>query len=273
MSTIRPLKTADKVADYIEGLIVEGSLRAGDALRPERELAEHLDVSRPTLREGLKILEKKGLLTGHEGRGLKVALLGATMIADPLVEMLTGRRELADDYYEFRDMVESSAAGMAAERATEIDHSNLRACLDHIDRAHEDGDPSEEAAADAAFHMAIYEASHNVVVLQIMRALSGNLRSDVLLNRQQLFTVPLTRDLLLTQHRDIGEAILERNAEGARAAAHAHLSYLRSATREFRGMEAKLGVSLRRLEGGGIAARKASPLGRRKINNPVPRPD
>jgi GntR family transcriptional repressor for pyruvate dehydrogenase complex len=258
MSTIKSRKAADRVADYIEGLIVEGSLRAGDALRPERELAEELDVSRPTLREGLKILEEKRLLTSHEGRGLKVARLGAAMIADPLIEMLTGRQELADDYYEFRDMVESSAAGMAAERASDIDRGNLRACLDRIDRAHGNGDPAEEAAADAELHMTIYEASHNVVILQIMRALSGNLRSDVLLNRQQLFTVPFTRDLLRTQHRDIAEAILGRNAAGARAAAHAHLSYLRTATREFRDAEAKLGVSLRRLEGGGIAARKSS---------------
>ena len=61
------------------------------------------------------------------------------------------------------------------------------------------------------------------------------------------------RDLLRDQHRAIGAAILERNADAARTAAHAHLAYLRSATREIREAEAKLGISLRRLEGGGLS--------------------
>ncbi|MGX9947916.1 FCD domain-containing protein [Bradyrhizobium denitrificans] len=258
MTTIKGEKAAGLVARHIEGLILEGSLRPGESLLPERELAERLDVSRPTLRDGLKMLEERGLLTGKEGRGLKVAQLGAAAIADPLIEMLANRMEVADDYLEFRDVVESSAAAMAADRATEIDLRTLRDCLDRIDRAHAKGDPVEEADADAEFHMTIYEACHNIVILQIMRALSSNLRTDVLHNRERLFTIPFTRDLLRNQHREIGDAILGRDPEAASRAAHAHLAYLRNATREIREAEAKLGISLRRLEGGGLASRKAS---------------
>lgn len=256
MKTIKGERAADLVAKHIESLILEGSLRPGDALLPERELAERLDLSRATLREGLKILEDRELLTGKEGRGLKVAQLGARAISDPLIEMLAKKVEVADDYLEFRDVVESSAAAMAAERANEIDLNKVGECLDRINHFYEKGNPTEEATADAELHMAIYEASHNVVILQIMRALSGKLRDDVLLNRQRLFTIPYTRDLLRDQHRAIGAAILERNADAARTAAHAHLAYLRSATREIREAEAKLGISLRRLEGGGLSNRK-----------------
>lgn len=258
MTTIKAAKMADLVAKHIEDLILEGSLLPGEALLSERELAERLDVSRPTLRDGLKLLEDRGLLTSKEGRGLKVAQLGAAAIADPLIDMLSTKLEVADDYLEFRDIIESSAAAIAAERATEIDLQIISQCLDRIDRAHKKGDPVEEADADTNFHMKIYEACHNLVILQIMLAFSGKLRADVLHNRERLFKIPFTRDLLLDQHRSIGDAILRRDPEAAKNAAHSHLDYLRKAMHEIRQTEAKLDTSLRRLRGGGIAARKSS---------------
>jgi GntR family transcriptional repressor for pyruvate dehydrogenase complex len=259
MSAIKSEKAADLVARHIEELILEGSLRPGEALLPERELAERLNVSRPTLRDGLKILEGRGLLTMRDGRGVKVAQLGAAAFSDPLLELLSQRIEVSDDYLEFRDIVESSTAAMAAQRANEVDLDRIKACLDDIDAAHLRGDADEEAAADAELHMAIYEASHNLVILQIMRALSSNLRMDVLHNRAQLFTLPSVRDLLRDQHRAIAMAIIARDPEKARAAAHAHLAYLRNATREIRDAKAKLDISLRRLESAGLSDRRKRP--------------
>lgn len=252
----RPERAADLVMRHIERLILEGSLRPGEPLLPERELAERLNVSRPTLRDALKSLEQKGFLTSREGRGMKVAQLGAATISDPLIALLGERSEITDDYLEFRDIVESSAAALAAERASQVDIDRIRQCAERIERAHAANDPAEEAEADVEMHMAIYEASHNLVLLQIMRALSGNLRTDVLLNRQRLFSLPYVRDLLREQHLSIARAIIEKRPDAARSAAHAHLSYLRRAAREIREAEAKLDVSLRRLESGGLSALK-----------------
>src|SRR5690606_15099370 len=206
---IRPERAADVVRKHIEDLILEGSLRPGESLLPERELAARLNVSRPTLRDALRALEEHGLLV-KEGRSLKVARLGAASIADPLIRMLAERSEVADDYLEFRDVVESSAAAMAAERANELDIQQIRNCIALIEAAHDANDPAAEAEADAELHIAIYEASHNLVLLQIMRALSGNLRMDVMHNRQRLFTIPYVRDLLRDQHLAIARAIVEK---------------------------------------------------------------
>ncbi|MGV6873376.1 FCD domain-containing protein [Pseudochelatococcus sp. B33] len=252
----RPEKAADSVMRHIEGLILEGSLRPGEPLLSERELAQRLNVSRPTLRDALKALELKGLLTSKEGRGMRVAQLGAATITDPLITMLAERSEVADHYLEFRDIVESSAAALAAQRASAVDLERIRQCIDRIERAHASGDPAEEAEADVELHMAIYEASHNLVLLQIMRALSGNLRTDVLHNRQSLFVIPYVRDLLRDQHLAIARAIIEKRPDEARSAAHAHLIYTRRATQEIREAEAKLDLSLRRLESGGLSALK-----------------
>jgi GntR family transcriptional repressor for pyruvate dehydrogenase complex len=72
---IRPAKLADAIAERLERLILEGSLRPGERLLPERELAQRFDVSRPSLREALEKLEKRGLLTSGRGGATHVAPL------------------------------------------------------------------------------------------------------------------------------------------------------------------------------------------------------
>lgn len=256
--TIKSPKVAEQIAKHIEDLILEGSLHAGEALISERDLAERLNVSRPAVRDGLKILEERGLIDNNGGRGAKIAQLGAAAISDPLIALLSQRMEVADDYLEFRDIVESSAAALAAQRANAADIRRIQSCLEAIDNAHAEKDPEREAHADAELHIAIYEASQNVVILQIMQALSGNLRTDVVHNRTRLFSVAQIRDLLRDQHKSIADAIVAREPEKAREAAHAHLSYLSGAIREIREAEARLDVSLRRLQGGGLSAQKTS---------------
>lgn len=255
--SVKTERVAEAVARHIEKLILEGALRPGKYLLPERELAARLNVSRPTLRDGLKLLEDRGLLIAEPGRGTRIAPLGAAAITDPLIALLSTSPELADDYLEFRDVVECSAAALAAERGNDIDRQKITDCLFAIEAAHDDADPTDEAEADAALHLAIYEASHNLVLLQIMRALSGILRSDVIQNRNRMFTIPETRELLRDQHRDIAQAILNRDPEGARRATHEHLAYIRRAAREIRRAEEKLGQSLRRRSGGGLDQRAA----------------
>lgn len=251
-TTIKSAKAAENVAQHIEGLIVEGALRPYDPLLPERELAKRLNVSRPTLRDGLKVLQDRGLLQQSAGKGLCVAPLGAGVIGDPLLELLGRRAELADDYLEFRDIVECQAAALAAERANEVDLRRISACVERIDQAFDAADPFEEAEADAELHQLIYEASHNLVLLQIMRALSGSLRHDVIQNRGRMFTLPDTRERLRRQHHAIATAILARDPAAAHAAAHLHLSYVRDSLRRLRYSEEKLAVSNRRDTGGGL---------------------
>ena len=254
--SIRPERAAEAVARHVETLILEGSLAPGEGLLPERDLAARLNVSRPTLRDGLRLLQDRGLLVGEKGRGLRVAALGRAAITDPLLALLAERPEVEDDYLDFRDVVESHAAGLAAARATEVDHERIRAALDAIEAAHGAAIPGEEAEADAALHQAIYEASHNLVLLQIMRALAGNLRSNVAANRARMFTLPQVRECLRDQHRAIAGAILARDPDAARTAAHAHLAYVRQAARDLAEAEAHGQTARRRQSGGGLGQRR-----------------
>lgn len=253
---IRTQKLADTIAEHLEKLILEGSLRPGEKLLPERELAARFDVSRPSLREALDKLEAKGLLTSGKGGATFVAPLLGSAFTEPLSTVLQTRPETTFDYMEFRCIVEGSAAYLAALRATDVDRQLLKECFEAMERAHSKDDPSEEADVDADFHLALYEASHNVVMLHIMRSLSVMLRNDVFYNRNKLYQRPGVRDLLLEQHRAVFEAVMAGDTETARASAEAHINFTRQALREIAEADARLEVSLRRIARSDLVAGK-----------------
>ncbi len=121
-------------------------------------MALRLNVSRPTLRQGIKMLEDKGLLAAEPSGARTVAPL-ATSITDPLIDLMASRSDLVDDYLEFRGTQERMAATLAAVRANDVDRAALRACMDRFDAAHQLADPQEEAEADVDLHFLIYDAS------------------------------------------------------------------------------------------------------------------
>jgi GntR family transcriptional repressor for pyruvate dehydrogenase complex len=251
---IKGSSAAESTARHIEDLILEGSLRPGEPLLPEREMALRLNVSRPTLRQGMKMLEDRGLLAVEPGGGRVVAPLGAS-ITDPLIELLSSRDDVVADYLELRRTLEGMAARLAATRANDVDRGILARCMQRIDAAHAEADPRDEADADVDLHVAIYEASHNIVLLQIMRALSGMLRTGVFHNREKLYARPEVREVLLGQHRAIFEAVMARDPEAAGRAAEEHMTYTRRVLNEIAAAEARLEISLRRIDGGTLASR------------------
>ena len=137
---------AESTARHIEDLILEGSLRPGEPLLAEREMALRLNVSRPTLRQGMRLLEDKGLLVAEAGGARVVAPL-ATSITDPLLELMSDRPEIVvEDYLELRATLERMAARLAAVRANDVDRDILRSCMERIDRAHDKADPHDEVS-------------------------------------------------------------------------------------------------------------------------------
>ncbi len=246
---IRPAKLAEAIAAHLESLILEGSLRPGDRLLAERDLAHSMDVSRPSLREALDLLETRGLL--HSGRGgtYVSGLLGEGFSA-PLLEMLEKNQPSSTyDYLEFRGTVEGTAAYFAALRASDTDRDMVHAHFAAMEAAHAEGDsdPGREADVDTAFHLSMYEASHNIMMLHVMSSLAEVLHKDVLYNRSKLYTRKGVRALLLDQHRAVHDAIMSGDAEAARAAAEAHVNFTKAALHEIDKSDSRLEKSLRRI--------------------------
>ncbi|EWY36638.1 hypothetical protein N825_09965 [Skermanella stibiiresistens SB22] len=169
--------------------------------------------------------------------------------ADPLSRLLQCHPETAFDYLEFRRMMAGPSAAFAAERATDADIERLRACLTAMEDAHDLDDPSIEAAADVDFHLAIYEASHNQVMIRIMRQFIRMMSEDVFYDRTSLYQRRGVRDGFLRQHQAIFHAIAAGNPEAARATADAHVASTTEAVREAQRADARLEVALRRQQG------------------------
>lgn len=219
-------KLSSAVVRQIEELILRGILRPGERLPAERELAERLHVSRPSLRDAIGTLQDQGLLTARAGAGVYVADVLGSAFAPALVQLFARHDEAVFDYLSFRRDMEGLAAERAARLASDTDLRVVQAVFDKMEAAHAKRNPDDEARLDAQFHMAIIEASHNVVMLHMMRSMYELLREGVFYNRQVMFKQRATRGMLLDQHKTINHALQARDAESARAAVEAHLDYV-----------------------------------------------
>lgn len=223
---IQPEKLSQSVVRQIEQLILRGILRPGERLPSERELSDRLGVSRPSLRDAVADLQERGLLVSRAGAGIYVADVLGSAFSPALVELFASHDEAVFDYISFRRDMEGLAAERAAKMGSETDLRVVDAIFHKMEAAHTKRDPTDEASLDAEFHLAIIEASHNVIMLHMMRSMYDLLRQGVFYNRQMMFKNRTTRDMLLDQHRAINEGLQARDPVGARAAVEAHLSYV-----------------------------------------------
>ena len=210
----------------IEVLVLEGILRVGDRLPGERELAKQFDVSRPILREALKILEGRGLLNTQHGGGTFVADVIGQVFTRPVMELITRHQKATLDYLEYRREMEGITAEFAARRATEADKALLTRIITRMKAAHKKDDFAEEAEIDVEFHSAIGECAHNIILLHTLRSCYKLLAEGVFYNRAMVYNLPGARDKLLEQHLAIYEAVMAGNPEAGRQAAQAHIEFV-----------------------------------------------
>ncbi|WP_309083822.1 FCD domain-containing protein [Chelativorans sp.] len=229
---IEHARTADAVVRQIEGLILEGVLRDGDRLPGERELAARMEVSRPILRDALKVLEGRGLLVTRQGGGTQVANVVGEVFAEPMRALIARYPKATADYLEYRREIEAVAAEMAARRATEADKALLAGIVSRMEHAHSAADFDGEVAADVEFHNAVGECTHNFVFLHTLRSCYRLLAEGVFYSRAHIYDLPGTRDALLAQHKAIFAAIRDGDPAAARTAAVAHIAYVEKVNAE-----------------------------------------
>lgn len=210
-------------------MIAEGHFGADGRLPAERQLAEELGVSRPCLREALQKLVSKGLLYTRPGGGTYVQMLtdtGAVELpdmSDPLVSLFQENPEYRYDVLEIRHALDGNAAFYAALRATEADKVRIRECFDAMLALHGSNDLLAEARADTDFHFAIVEASHNQMLVYIMKLLFNLLKNSISQSVQKLYINPGMFESLYQQHKALMDAILAGKPEEARQAAQNHM--------------------------------------------------
>jgi GntR family transcriptional repressor for pyruvate dehydrogenase complex len=210
---------ANRVTRQIERLIVEGQLKPGDRLPPERTLARQFGVSRTVIREAVRALVAKSLLDVRAGSGTVVRSPSTESVAQSMKLLLrAGQPEL--DYekvHEIRRLLEVEIAGLAAERRTSEDLKGMEEILDRASKIQDNRD--EFAQSDVDFHAALASATHNELFSLVLDSLV-----DIMLQvRQMAFGVSGMPSRALRYHQAILEQVKAGDPEGARQAMHEHL--------------------------------------------------
>lgn len=236
MTVTLPPSGAVLLAGRIKSLIRLRELKPGARLPAERQLAQELGVSRSSLREAIRTLIGEGVLYSKPGGGTwlcdESARWSEERIVQPLKVLVADDPDYHNDILEARHAIEASTAWYAALRATPADKERLQNCFDAI-RQQESVSADMANQADVRFHLAIAEASHNVVLLQTMRGFFDLLQSSVKESRQRMYLVPPVFARLTEQHQAVMDAIFAADAEGARQAMMAHLGFVHATIKHF----------------------------------------
>lgn len=241
-------KLSHSVVLQIEQLILRGILRPGERLPAERELSEKMGVSRPSLREAVADLKTRGLIDSRAGSGLYVSESLGSSFPPALIQLFATHNEAVFDYLHFRRDMEGLAGERAARLGSDTDLQVINETFQKMQAAHPNRNPAIEAALDAEFHLSIVEASHNVIMLHMMRSMFDLLREGVFYNRQAMFKQRTSRGALLEQHRKINAALQARDPAATRAAIDAHLGYVETALLDQQKVDHNEAVARLRLE-------------------------
>ena len=201
LDTYKPLR--EVVFETLREAIINGVLRPGERMM-EIQLAEQLGVSRTPVREAIRKLELEGFVVMIPRKGAYVAGISLKDIVD---------------VFEVRAALEALAAGLAAERITDEELETLERMLVRIGKCIDSEDLQELIEIDTAFHEALYQASRNEKLVQII----NNLREQIQRFRSTSLAYPGRMKEALEEHKKIVEAISERKAAQARQLAQQHI--------------------------------------------------
>jgi len=222
----------EHVLRHIERLLLDGEVAPGDRLPGERALAAELGVGRSSVREALRVLEVLGLVRTHTGSG---PTAGAIIIATPGGGMSALMRlQVAASGFPVADIVatrlvlEASVVGdlAAASGASAHEPSPELSGADRLLEAMDDPSltPAEFLALDAAFHLALAEASGNQVITATMAGLRSGIEGYALAGLARIDDWHATSARLRAEHRGVVADIRAADAANARARMHDHIS-------------------------------------------------
>jgi GntR family transcriptional repressor for pyruvate dehydrogenase complex len=216
----------EQIVQQIEESILQGTLKEGDQLPAERDLAQQFGVSRTAVREAIKALHEKGFVDAFPGRGTFIANGNSNSMRQSLDRILkSGTSDGAAHLVEIREILEPEIAALAAARADDQDLATMREAVSVMDNARHDADAFIEADLD--FHLSLAEAAANPFVLSLIDSIVGLLREQ----RMRIFYVDGGPERGQVHHKRILDAVERRDSREAREAMQAHLRQVREDSR------------------------------------------
>ncbi len=217
---VKTRRTFEEAVEQIAEAIRAGDLHAGDRLPSERTLAAQMEISRPTLREAIRVLSDSGIVEVKSGPG------GGMFVSCDLVPaaLIEQRSELRiteiSGVLEARRLFEPRVAQLAALYATELDFDAMQRTID-LQRECPD-DRERFIQLDHRFHLAIARATQNATVVSLMRSLLRSLE----IARDMAIRGPHEPERAIAIHEHTLQAIMGGDSDVIEAAMDEHLSFL-----------------------------------------------
>jgi GntR family transcriptional repressor for pyruvate dehydrogenase complex len=227
---VRTSRLYEQIVQQIEDSILKGTLKAGDQLPSERELALKFGVSRTAVREAVKALHEKGLVEAYSGRGTFITN-GTSQAVRQSIDLMMRIDQADGSVYlaEVRQILEPEIAALAATRIQEPQLVLMREAFAVMSDALKDPDAYIEADLD--FHLALAEAAENPLILSLLDSIVGLLREQ----RIKIFFEDGGPQRGQYHHARILAAIERRDADASRAAMRDHLQQVREDSRPHQG--------------------------------------
>ena len=210
-----------QIAESVQNMIATSELKPGDKLPTEHEMAELFQVSRPTLREAMRLLQQRGLVQMSVGKGTFVKNIPTAHCAESIERYIVFSNCSHQDLLVVRSILEPEIAALAAQHATPEVVAKLEGIIDKMnDKQFQDTEHAAEI--DVEFHEALAEATGNPLIIPYINGLHR-----VMQNWLMMQYVPEDAEQSRRMHRTIFEAVAARNPAAARQAMTDHLKTAR----------------------------------------------
>nr|WP_221474299.1 FadR/GntR family transcriptional regulator [Planomonospora venezuelensis] len=215
MRTAQRASLVDQVIDQLKEQITSSSWQMNAKIPTETVLAEQLGVGRNTVREAVRALTHAGLLECRQGDGTYVR--ATSELSGAMQRRLRAAEQL--EILEVRRALEVEAARLAATRRTGDDIAAIEAALTAREKAWEAGEPNGFVEADLAFHVAVVQATHNRVLIDLYEDFSTALRASITAAGTSINSSYIPHDA-------IARAIAAGDASAAERAGHACMEHI-----------------------------------------------
>jgi GntR family transcriptional repressor for pyruvate dehydrogenase complex len=218
--TFQRSNLSEQIAERIISMIKEQQLKPGDLLPPERELAETMGVSRPSLREALRALSIMNIIENRQGSGTYVASLEPERLIEHLDVVFSLDDSTFQELFEARRIIEVGIAGIAAEMCKPEDEIELNSI--HLKSVESVNDSKTFMDSDLDLHNKILQITRNPILSLFMRSVT----KLSIMSRRRTNEYSDVRQQTVLDHSKIIQAIVSNNSEEAKNAMKEHLDHV-----------------------------------------------
>ncbi len=211
-----------RVFAFLRDRLLEGTIRSGDRLIPERDLAAQLGVSRPIVREALRALSMMGAVEIQSRVGTIVRQPDVSVLGDFFAYSLAQQQGVIEDVMQARIAIECQAVRLACQRSTTFDFESLGHALEQIEATIDD--PIKGSLADHEFHAALVRASKSDTLASLYTAMASILIRSHRDRRAMVGMDAGIKEHLIADHRRIFEAVVAHDEAAADRLLRDHFS-------------------------------------------------